>query len=83
MDYDLGIAVRSESVPAGLQLAAKLAKIVYLTVEYDRDSSILVVDRLLPTLEIDDCQASHGKADGVLVQQALSVWASTPDLVVH
>ena len=51
------VATRAEHMPPRKQLVAKLAEVVDLTVEYDPDLPVLVRDRRVPGLEVDDREA--------------------------
>ena len=53
----LSVAGRPEHMPATPQLAAQLAKVVDLAVEHDPDGLVLVGDRRIPGLEVDDREA--------------------------
>jgi hypothetical protein len=48
--------------PACLELAPQVAVVVDLAVEDDPDGAILVADRLLAVVEIDDAQPPHAEA---------------------
>ena len=63
MHDHLGVRLRPEAVPASFQLGAELAVVVDLAVEDELDGAVLVPDRLVPRLEVDDRQAPEPEAD--------------------
>ena len=60
---DLGVGRRREAVAARHELAPQLAVVVDLAVEDDPDRAVLVGDRLLAGLEVDDGQPAHAEPD--------------------
>jgi hypothetical protein len=46
MHDDFGVALRVKVVAAAFKLTAQFGKVINLTVEYDPDALVLVVDRL-------------------------------------
>ena len=61
---DLGVAVCPEAMSGALELVAKLAVVVDLSVLDDVEGSVLVCDRLVACLEVDDREAPRSQADG-------------------
>ena len=70
-----GVAVGVERVAEFLQFLAQFAVVVDLAVENDPGGAILVVNGLLPALQIDDREASHAQPDGIVEVEAVVVWS--------
>ncbi len=68
---------------APLQLAAQLAVVVDLAVLDDDDAAVLVGDRLVAMLEVDDREAACGQRDTVLVKETIAVRAAMDQAAVH
>jgi hypothetical protein len=83
VDDCFSVAVCIEGVTEFLELVAELAIVVNLPVENYPGSSILIVNGLLPTLQIDYRQAAHAKADGTVKVKAIVVWTAMPDGSAH
>src|SRR5258708_5141764 len=83
MNKDLGIRGGGESVPAPLQLAAHLAVVVDLAVLDHGDAAVLVGDRLIAVLEVDDRESPHRQGDPTLVKYAIAVWPAMRQPRVH
>ncbi len=83
MQDDFGVGVCGEAVPAGLELGAQLHIVVDLAVEHDPQGSIFVADRLLPSIEVNDAQASTAKACPPVAEQAKVVWPTMADGAQH
>ena len=67
VDDDLGVAVRARSGgPRRSSSRAQLAEVVDLAVEDDDDRAVLVEDRLVAGLEVDDAQALDAEADAAV-----------------
>ena len=62
MHEHLGVSVRRETVAACLEFAAQLAEVVDLAVEDELDGAVLVRDRLVARLEVDDRKAAEAEA---------------------
>ncbi len=60
----LGVATGREPVPLRLQLLAQLVVVEDLPVLHDDDRPVLVADRLVAVLEVDDRQAPRRQCDG-------------------
>ncbi len=75
MDEHLGVAVGGESVTALAQLLAQAGVVVDLAVEGDPDRAVLVGERLVAALEVEDRQAPHADAGPV-------AWIGVGPLVV-
>ena len=52
-----------EAVARACQVRAQLAEVVDLAVEHDHDRAVLVVDRLVAGVEVDDPQPLDPEAD--------------------
>ncbi len=83
MDEDLGVAVGGEPVPEPLQLLAQLAVVVDLAVLDDRDRPVLVGDRLVAVLEVDDREAPGGKSHAVGLEEPVAVRPAMDEPGVH
>ena len=78
----MSLRVASRCPPA-LELLAQLAVVVDLTVLDDVNRSVLVGDRLIAALEIDDGQAPRSKADPVLHERAAAVGPAMQQRLIH
>ncbi len=83
MDDRFGVAVGVEGVSEFFELLAQLEIVVDLAVKNDPRRAILIVNRLLPALEIDDREAAHCQADGSVDIEAVFVRAAMPDRFIH
>src|SRR5258706_4268022 len=70
-------------MPALQQVLAQLLKVVNLPVEDDPDGSVLVANRLMPRVEIDDAQAPHAKPHRTVHVDACIVRTAMPDRPAH
>ena len=83
MHEHLGVAVRPELVAGVLQPLAQVAVVVDLAVLHDLDAAVLVADRLVRALEVDDRQAPRGERDGLLREHAGAVGPAMDERLVH
>jgi hypothetical protein len=83
MNDRLGIASRTVSMPARLQLLGKLGVVVDLTIENDPDGTVLVADWLMAVSQINDAEATHSDADIPGNENAGVVGAAMSDLIIH
>ena len=83
MDKNLGVRVRSEAMTSGGQVRAQLEVVEYLAVENDNDVLVLVEDRLVPVLKVDDRKPSRVKGYAWLEKAAVVVGASMGDRLAH
>ncbi len=83
MDEDLGVRVRRETVAAALQLTAQLAVVVDLAVLDDGDAAVLVGDRLVAVLEVDDRESPHRQRNPALVEETIAVRSAMVEPRVH
>ena len=72
-----------ETVPGGFELAPELTVVVDLAVEDDPDGAVFVVNRLVPSRQIDDAQTPHSQRHAVGRINSLIVRAAVPDDVTH
>ena len=68
---------------SGDQILFQFQVVVDLAVEDDPDGAIFVRDRLLPGLQIDDCQAPHTQGDGLPHVEPFVIGAAMNDSVSH
>ncbi len=66
VDEHLGVAMSREGVPGPLEVMPELAVVVELAVLDDLDAAVLVADRLVAGLEVDDREAARGEADAAV-----------------
>ncbi|GAA4639063.1 hypothetical protein GCM10023196_099230 [Actinoallomurus vinaceus] len=79
----LGIAVRGETVTKVPQFTAQCGVIVDLAVE-DRDhGSVLVVNRLIPTGHVDDCEAPHAECGVLVIVEARTIRPAVSEHLAH
>ena len=83
MDYDFGICVSGKLVTVIFQLTAKLAEVVYFSVEDGPASVALVENWLMTACKIDDAETAHTKAGTVFDKDAFIVWAAMNDCLAH
>ena len=60
---DLGVAAARERVPSRSKLAPELGVVVELAVLDRDDRAVLVQDRLVATLDVDDREPTHAERD--------------------
>src|SRR5262245_29643527 len=83
MDQDFGIALGPEPVAAGFEIAAQLPVIVALAIEDDLNRAVLVADRLVASLQVDDGEPAMRQADTGLAPEPLGVRTAMGDRVAH
>ena len=83
MDEHLGVAVGAEAVALRLQLGAELPVVVELAVLDDDDAAVLVRDRLVAGLEVDDRQPAGGETDGAVDVDAARVGPAVDERRAH
>ena len=66
VDEHLGVAMSREGVPGPLEVMPELAVVVELAVLDDLDAAVLVADRLVTGLEVDDRETPRGEADAAV-----------------
>ena len=83
VDDHLRVAAGAEGVSACQQLALDLHEVEDLAVEGHDDSVVLVVERLLAALEVDDRQAPMTETDAGLEVKSVAVRASMAERRIH
>src|SRR5581483_6290106 len=83
MQDHLGVAVRSEAVTRALQLGPELAVVVYLAVLDDPGGAVLVRDRLVARLEVDDREPPRREPDRPVDVRAVAVGAAVDERPAH
>ena len=78
----MSLSVRKR-VPAPLEIAPQLLVVVDLAVEDDPDRAVLVRDRLVAAVEIDDAEAAHAERDAVADVHTLIVGAAMRHGAAH
>ncbi len=76
VDEHLGVGARAERVARRLELAHQLAVVVDLAVLDDDDRAVLVRDRLVAAVEVDDREPPCGDSDSLADVHALRVGAA-------
>jgi hypothetical protein len=66
-----------------LQPLAQVAIVVDLAVLHDLDAAVLVADRLVRSLQVDDGQAARGERHGLLREHTGAVGAAMDERLVH
>jgi len=70
-------------MPASNQFFAELGVVVNLTVKDDPDRPILIGERLMAALDVDDAEAAHSQAGAIGYQGSSIVGSTMQDPVVH
>jgi hypothetical protein len=83
VDERLGVAACPQHVPRPLKLAAELRVVVDLAVLDDDAASVLVRDRLVAVLEIEDREAPRGQGDAAVHVVAVAVGTTVDEQVAH
>ena len=76
MHDDLGVARRREAVAEAKELVSELDIIVDLAVIDGRNRSILIMDRLMPAVQIDDRKPPMADHHALILKDALIVRAA-------
>ena len=79
MDDGFRVRPRAQDVALSLQHGAQLDIVIDLAVEHDPDRSVLVRDRLLARLQVDDAQAAHPQGDAILHVKPVAIWPAMGD----
>ena len=79
----LGVAVRAEAVAGARELVRELRVVVDLAVLHDDDASVLVRDRLVAGVEVDDREAPRGEPDRAVDERAVRVGAAVNERRAH
>jgi histidinol phosphatase-like enzyme len=83
MNDHFRIGMRLESMSSSLEVGSKVLKVVDLTVEYSRHSSVLIANRLPASRHVYDRKAAHPKRHIPLGIDTLVVWAAVGDGSAH
>jgi hypothetical protein len=83
MDNSFCVAVAAVPMAPFFQLLTEFQMIVDLTVEDKCDRIILIRDRLMTRLYVDDAQPAHCHADIVRKKEASVIGTPMNDLAVH
>ena len=83
MEHHFGVAVRPEVMSGALQLVAQLAVVVDLTVLDDVEGAVLVGDRLVARLEVDDRETPRGEGDVAVAELPEAVRAAMNQCPAH
>src|SRR5205823_8199219 len=83
VDEDLGVAARAEAVAGGLELPPELLVVVDLAVLDDVDGAVLVRDRLVARLEVDDREPAGGERDAAVEERPVAVGPAMPQRRAH
>src|SRR6266508_5574983 len=83
VDEHLGVALRRKTMAASFQPGPELAVVVDLSVLNDLDRAVLVPDRLVAALEVDDGKAPRRERDGPVDEAPLAVGAAVTQALAH
>jgi hypothetical protein len=83
MHEHLGVAHGPEAMPESLELGRELLVVVRLAVVGDDDTSLLALERLRATGEVDDAEAHVREADHRAGEEAVAVRAAMMDRGRH
>ena len=79
----LGVAVRAEAVAGAHKLVGELRVVVDLAVLHDDDASVLVRNRLVAGVEVDDREAPRGEPDRAVDERPVRVGAAMNERCAH
>src|SRR5690606_28219862 len=80
---DLGVGTGAEVVTARFEITAQFGMVVDLAVEGDPDGVVLVGNRLVAALKVDDAQSAKTKAAGATDEAAVVVGTAMGDGLLH
>ena len=83
MNDGFGVRVGREFVPFLFQLFPKFRVVVYFPIEDDPDTPILVGNRLVSCLEVNDLEAPHSETDIAVQKEAFIVRAPVREGIGH
>jgi hypothetical protein len=83
MNNGLGIAIGIEGVPKILELLAEFLIVIDLAIENYPGGLILIVDRLLAALDINDRQTPHSQSNVPIDIETIIVWPTVLDGHAH
>ena len=65
------------------ELLPQCAEVIDLPVEHDGETAVLVVDWLMACREVDDAEASHGDATGLVIELPAVVGPPMRECSIH
>jgi hypothetical protein len=80
---NLGVAVRAKAMSGSLERVTELSIVVDLSVLDDVQRAVLVRDRLIARLEVDDREPSRRECDPVVAELAEAVGAAMHERSAH
>ena len=83
VDNRFRVASRAIAVATGFQFGAQLHMVIDFTVEDDPKALVLIRNRLMASLYIDDAEPPHGKSDIPLHEKTVIIGAAMGDLAIH
>ena len=83
MDDHLRVGARSEPVTLGGELLPQLTVVVDLAVQDDDDGLVLIEDRLIARLEVDDREPLHPESHALLDEGSARIGAAMLDHLAH
>jgi hypothetical protein len=83
MDDDLGIRMGIEVVTLLLELGGQLNVVEDLSIEDDLYRLVFIVDRLIPSRQVDDAEAGMGQSYLVMAVVAITIRTSMMHGVYH
>jgi hypothetical protein len=83
VDQHLRVRARREAMARPLELGAKLPVVVDLPVLDDVDGSVLVRERLIACLEVDDGEPARGQRDGSVDVRPVRIGAAVDERGAH
>src|SRR5439155_7045897 len=72
MNDDFGVRMGAETMALIDQFFSQLFVVVNFTIESDADGAVLVVERLVSLLEVDDAQANMAEGECATVEQCIA-----------
>ena len=79
----LGVAVRAKAMTRAHELVRELLVVVDLAVLHDDDAPVLVRDRLVAGVEVDDREPPRRQPDGAVDERAVGVRAAMHERLAH
>ena len=79
--FSVGVGIKR--VASLFEIVAKLFEVINLSVKHDPDRFVFVMNRLMPTREVDDAKASHANLRGGSTEDALVIRATVHNQLTH